>query len=573
MSSVPTAEQVLNSSSNGILVTDDAGRVTFANDRAKEILNLGRVNPVGRCISELMPTSGPVVEKCLNTGQPQLRRQIFGERLELVLNITPVWQDNLVCGVLCSFQKIQQLEILAQSLESYKRLNKELEAIFESSSDGIWVCDGHGRVISINKASEKLSGIHADDIIGKNVADIVEEGLFDQSVTLEVLETKRRTSILQYVTRTQKYLLVTGTPVFDESGDIFLVVVNERDMTQLNTIKEQMEQTRMVSEKYRDELRQLRMMELKEQDIIAENEKTREVLYTALKLAQLNVSEILILGETGTGKGLLAKFIHDRSSHREKAFIQINCAALPETLLEAELFGYEKGAFTGAGKHGKAGLIEVAEGGTLLLDEIGDLPLAVQAKLLKYLDDHELLRLGGTKARKVECIIITATNRDLERLVRKGLFRQDLFYRLNTFTLRLPPLRQRPEDIFALVSYFLDKYNRAYGVQRRISSRALEILQSFPFPGNVRELKNLLKRVVVMSDQDLVDEYLIQSLERSRLPNPETTSICGLNHEVLSVERKTLQKALARCKSTREMARYLGVSQSTVVRKLKKHGL
>jgi len=236
-------------------------------------------------------------------------------------------------------------------------------------------------------------------------------------VTLEVLETKRQVSVIQEIKRTKKILLATGTPAFDDEGNIFLVVVNERDMTQLNAIQKQLEQSRMVTEKYKNKLAEISLLELKDQEIVAEDKKMRQVMYLALKLAHLSASDILILGESGTGKGLLAKFIHKNSNRNKKPFIQINCATLPENLLEAELFGYEKGAFTGARQEGKAGLFELAHEGTLFLDEIGDLPHSLQAKLLKYLDDHEVMRLGGLKSKKIDCTIIAATNRDLEGLV------------------------------------------------------------------------------------------------------------------------------------------------------------
>jgi len=515
--------------------------------------------------------------ECLKTGKPQLGRQIFGKRVSLVLNITPIQQNGQVLGAVCSFQKMQQFELAAQKLKSYKQLNKQLEAIFKSSSDGIWVCDSQGKVISINGASEKLNGIKAEKIIGKNVADIVESGLFDRSVTLEVLETKRQVSIVQYVKKTEKYLLATGTPAFDENGDIFLVVTNERDMTQLNAIKEQLEQTRMVSEKFKDKLAELSMLELKEQGIIAETKEMRQVLRAALKLSHLEASNILILGESGTGKGLLAKFIHENSKRRKKPFIQINCAALPEGLLEAELFGYEKGAFTGAREQGKVGLFELAHEGTLFLDEIGDLPLQVQAKLLKYLDDHEVMRLGGIKPKKVNCTIIAATNRDLESLAKNRMFRQDLFYRLNTFTILIPPLRERPQDIFELVNRFLREYNKTYRLKRRISPEVLTKLQSYPFPGNVRELKNILKKAVVMSEEEVLDDLIVRSLEgrveEQGISDNKRKDKVSLDHQLLDVERKILKSAMARCKSTREIANYLGTSQPTVVRKMKKHGL
>ncbi|PIV01012.1 MAG: Fis family transcriptional regulator, partial [Syntrophobacterales bacterium CG03_land_8_20_14_0_80_58_14] len=296
--------------------------------------------------------------------------------VSLVLNITLIREHGTVTGAVCIFQDLEQFESSARRLESYTRLNRQLKAIFESSSDGIWVCDGQGKVIDVNGASEKLNGIHAKSVLGKTVTELLATGLFDRSVTLEVLETKRQVSVVQYIKKTKKVLLATGTPVFNEDGSIFLVVVNERDMTQLNAIRDQLEQSRMVTEKFKNELAELTVLELKNQEIITESDSMRDVLRIALKLAHVEASNILILGESGTGKGLLAKFIHQNGRRKNQPFVQINCAALPENLLEAELFGYETGAFTGAREQGKAGLFELAQGGTLFLDEIGDLPLS-----------------------------------------------------------------------------------------------------------------------------------------------------------------------------------------------------
>jgi PAS domain S-box-containing protein len=472
---------------------------------------------------------------------------------------------------------MQEFKLAAKNLESYKSLNEQLCTIFESSFDGIWVCDRDGKIIRINKASERLNGIKAQDVIGKRVIDAVEMGLFDRSVTEEVLKTKRQVSIVQYIRSAQKYLLVTGTPTFDEEGNISLVVVNERDMTQLNAIKEQLKQSRMVTERYKDELAGLSLLELKNQNIIAESKEMRQVLETALKLARLDASNILILGESGTGKGLLAKFIHKNGRYGKRPFIQINCAALPETLLEAELFGYERGAFTGAREQGKVGLFELAHEGTLFLDEIGDLPLSVQAKLLKYLDDNEIMRLGSTTSKKIQCKIIAATNRNLERQVRVRKFRKDLFYRLNTFIIRIQPLRERSEDILELALYFLRKFNDEYNQRRKISYDALDLLQSHPFFGNVRELANVLKRAVVMSDKDDLDEFIVRNLNREtkKWPGFNKQDVCAFNLSdgMYAAEREFLEKAMTQCKSTREMARFLGISQPTVVRKIKKYRL
>ena len=570
-------EQIFNATSNGFIATDASGHIVFVNNQAEAILGLGRKKIIGAHIPEVLPMTGPLVLKCLETGKPQLGQHILGKSVKLVVNITTIRRNGRTIGAVCNFQGMHEFEIAARRLESYKCLNEQLNTIFKASSDGIWVCDGKGRVIKINEASEKLNGIEAEDVIGKSVAELVSEGLFDRSVTMEVLDTERQVSLVQYVKKTRRHLLVTGTPAFDEEGNIFLVVVNERDMTQLHAVREQLQETRLVKEKFKDELAELSMLELKKQEIIAESEKMRQVLRTALKLAHLGASNILLLGESGTGKGLLAKFIHKNSNRKKKPFVQINCAALPETLLEAELFGYEKGAFTGASEQGKVGLFELAQEGTLFLDEIGDLPFSVQAKLLKYLDDHEVMRLGGTKAKIVDCTIITATNRDLETLTKKGKFRKDLFYRLNAFNIQIPPLCERPEDIFELVNYFLRKYNRAYKQAKRISPEALEVLHSSPLQGNVREVENLLKKAVALSDNEVLDEFILKSLaggmgKWNRSDTRERQQL-DLKEEVLTFEKEILTNAIRRCKSTRELASYLGISQPTVVRRMKKHGL
>lgn len=572
-----TYEQIINASCNAVIATDSTGRIIFASKQVKKYVGLDPKKVLGSMIAEAMPLSGPLVIESLKSGKPQLGRHIRALDINLVLNITLIRQEGRVKGAVCVFQDMEQFESSARKLESYINLNRQLHAIFQSSSDGIWVCDEKGTVIDINEASERLNGIEARNIIGKNVADLLSSGWFDRSVTLEVLETKRQVSVVQYIKRTKKILLATGTPAFDENGNIFLVVVNERDMTQLNAVRDQLEQTRMVTEKFKDELAELSIMELKEQEVIAESDSMRQVLRVALKLSHVEASNILILGESGTGKGLLAKFIHKNGKRRDKPFIQINCAALPENLLEAELFGYEKGAFTGAREQGKAGLFELAHGGTLFLDEIGDLPLSVQAKLLKYLDDHEVMRLGSLKPRKIDCTVIAATNRDLEAWTKSKLFRQDLFYRLNTFTIRIPPLRERREDIFELADHFLRKYNKTYKLKRRLSPEALDVLQSYPFPGNVRELKSILKKAVLMSDQEILDDSIIATpavkSEKAVEGPSERKAARSLTEEIDALERSILERGMVCCKSTRELARHLGVSQPTVVRKLKKHGL
>ena len=472
----------------------------------------------------------------------------------------------------------ESLEIeVEKRTRDLKEANRKLETILDVSSESIWVCDGKGNVLSINKAAENLLHLSASHIVGKNIREILKSGLRDRSVALEVLKTGTQVTLLQDIKSTQKCLLSTGTPVFDDEGTISMVIINDRDLTRLNELQEELQRTRNVSNQFREKLNEMNLSELRKQEVIAESGEMQQILVTCLKLANLKVSTILLLGESGTGKGLLAKLIHSSGKDKNKPFVQINCAALPETLLEAELFGYEKGAFTGAHEKGKAGLFELAQGGTLFLDEIGELSLPVQAKLLKCLDEREIMHLGGLKPIKIDCTVIAATNVDLADLVRKKLFRNDLFFRLNTFLVRIPPLRDRPEDTFELTRFLLKKHNQAFNLNRRLSSRGFRTIQSHSFPGNVRELHNLIKKAVVMSDHDLLDDFIEENLGDSsgvsKRGGVSSVLEAGLTEKVNAFEKQILASAQNHCKTTRSLAAFLRLSQSAVMRKLKKHAL
>ena len=451
-----------------------------------------------------------------------------------------------------------------------------LETIFTRSADGLLICDSQGRILKMNQAAERLNGIKASAVLGKDVKTLVTEGQINRSATQEVLETRRQVSLVQTTPRSGYSLLVTGTPVFDKSGDIAYVVVNERDISLIRDMKQKLAQVRQESEKMREELTGLALRELEDNNIVAKSPSMKQAVHLALKLARIGASNILLHGESGTGKGLLAKFIHKHSQRCGNPFIQINCAALPENLLEAELFGYEKGAFTGARETGKAGLFELAAGGTLFLDEIGELSPGVQAKLLKYLDDQEVMPVGGTKSKKIDCSILAATNQDLEQLTQKKRFRLDLLHRLNAFTLAIPPLRDRPEDILELTRLCLKRYNKKYNRRAHIGYKALEALKSHAFPGNVRELINIVKQAVAMCDRRQLDDYLVRFTE-SPTPPPAGSGFSKaripLAQAIETVEHDMLMQAAARCRTTREAAAFLGISQPTVVRKFKKHGI
>ena len=361
--------------------------------------------------------------------------------------------------------------------------------------------------------------------------------------------------------------------------------------------------------------------------IVAKSRQMRQILSTAAKLARHGVREVIITGESGTGKGLIAKFIHANSKNAAEPFIHLNCAAMPETLLEAELFGYERGVFTGANPGGRAGLFETAGKGLVFLDEIGEMPLSIQAKLLTFLDNHEFMRVGGSKTLSSPCSIIAATNRDLELLVSQKIFREDLYFRLGVFCLHIPPLRERPDDVIEMARKRLEELNRRYGKRMAFDPLAMETLSAYGFPGNVRELFNCLHQSVILSPSPEIGKFLNNYLqsktgklpakspgsngfertgasvalgpppapERPRpegrgpqargrggraadgpgteAPGPELRVSEDLNENLDAIERTILQNALAICRSTREMAIRLGISQAGVSRKLRKHKL
>ena len=579
MANTTTYETIIESMSSGIIAADADGNIDYINPKALDILELNPAGVVNLNMQHLLPEAGKVFNECLQTGNIRMGYYVARGNQRLALDTAPIRVEGKIEGAIATLHHLEDFTDALCYSDGYLKLSKQLDAIFKGSSDGLWVHDNNGKIININTVSEMINGIRAKDVIGKSIYDLIDEGVFEGVVTPEILRTKRQFSTLSYNKKTQKRVLVTGTPILDEDGNVSLIVSNERDLTHWNAVKEDLERSRKVAEKYKDEFEELSLLESGQQEIVAESKEMKQVLRIGMKLARMGASNILIQGESGTGKGLLAKFIHDNGKRNSKPFIQINCAALPESLLEAELFGYEKGAFTGAREQGKIGLFELAHEGTLFLDEIGDLPFDVQAKLLKYLDDQEILPLGGIQRKKVDCSVIAATNQDLERLTEQERFRQDLFFRLNTFRMHIPPLRHRPVDIIKMTEYFVDIYNKEYQVQRRISPEAILKLQAYKFPGNVRELQNIIKNAVVLSEKDLLDEIFAETIGFGQKMITGEDSISDLQYpmrlqdKIKNVEKEILSDAFARFRSTRKIAQNLGTSQSSVMRKMKKYKL
>ena len=574
----PDCSQILQHCAHGIIGTDADGRVIHINSKAKEIIRFSERLQQDINISDLLPATGKLILEAMKSRNPYFGHQVEGKQENLIVSINIIEDKGDVCGSVCSFVDLNEFKSVAHKLDFIELMDKKFETVFEASFDGIWLADGEGRIIKINKTSEKIMGMKRSKVIGKKVQEVVEQGIYDNYMTDEVIRTKKRVSQLQTALLTGKKILCTGIPVLDKNGAVSMVVINERDISQLMATQQELEDIRQEKDRYKQELDTIVMKELQENKIVAENEKMQHTMQMAVRFGRMNVSDILVQGESGTGKGLTAKFIHKSGQRSSKPFIQINCAALPETILEAELFGYEKGAFTGANESGKPGLIELANEGTLFLDEIGDLSPAGQAKLLKYLDDHEVMRIGGTKSKFIDCVVIAATNQNLQKLVENKKFRADLLFRLNSICVTLPPLRERPEDIFKLTYQFLKTNNARFNSNKKINPLTIAMMQTYSFPGNIRELKNIIKKGVIMSESEYIDRVVIDCIGKEVIgevagSDHADKKIQNLEDLTDAFEKEIIKNAIKKFHSTRELARHLNISQPTIVRKLKKHGL
>ena len=460
-------------------------------------------------------------------------------------------------------------------VNAFREMNRELDAIIDSSSDGLFVCDGTGTVIRVNPASERIHKVKAGQIIGRSMVDLIEQGFIDRSAALEAIETRQTVSLLQ--NKDNRKLISTGTPVFNDAGELIRVVVSERDITEIDNLQRRLEEQQALKDELQHQLAELQQTVLQTRKIIARSPKMVKVLQQALKVSKVN-SSVLITGESGVGKGLVANLIHKNSDRADKPLIHINCGAIPETLIESELFGYQKGAFTGARTEGKPGYLELANGGTLFLDEIAELPPSAQVKLLRFLEDGNITRLGDTRGRQVDARILAATHRDLKQMVAAGTFRHDLYYRLNVIPLHVPPVRDRAECLLPLIRHHIDYFAARTGSPRRLSHAATEALMAYPFPGNLRELMNICERAVVMSETEVIDlpdlprEIHFRAGEQS-LPSLAWPPQMSLKQILESVERSLLAKMLKTHRSQAQIAEALGASQPTIARRLKKYGL
>lgn len=452
--------------------------------------------------------------------------------------------------------------------EYYKLSYDELELIFDLSFDLITITDEKGIYLKVSKSCEPFFGVKEEDMVGVSALMFEKQGIFDKSTTAEVIRTNKKVTLIQK-TKTNKIMVVTGFPVFDEYGKLAKIINISKDITENQKLSEKLENAQ-------DELRWVKN-ELYRRNSINDIKKNihspamGRIMSLIYQISDIDAT-VLLLGETGVGKGYFAKVIHESSTRKDKPLISINCGAIPENLLESELFGYEGGAFTGANREGKKGLFEIAGEGTIFLDEIGDMPMNLQVKLLQVLDQKSVIRIGGQKPIKLRGRIIAATNKDLLNLIKEGKFREDLYYRLNVVPITIPPLRQRREDIIGLINQFLNKYNLEHKTNKIITQGGYNMLMNYNYPGNIRELQNIVERLIITTYEDIIeDTQILEIIEpKSGVSYFEDYDGVTLREAVEQLERKILIEAFKKHSTTREVANVLGIDQSTVVKKAKK---
>ncbi len=447
-----------------------------------------------------------------------------------------------------------------------------LEALNRYYKESIFITDGDGNVVYINEEGARRVGLSREELMESNVGKLVEDGVYDHSTSWQAIQTRQEAvSALTY--KTKSSTISRSIPIFDDDGSVKMVITTNMSAERNKEWEEIITKERAAMARMQRELDHLRV---KDHDkLVANSSAMKSVLQTIDAIAPTD-SNVVILGESGTGKDMMARYIHDNSMRADKAFISINCAAIPEQLLESELFGYEAGAFTGALSKGKIGLFEAASGGTIFLDEIGDMPLPLQSKLLRALENREIRRVGGVKNIPIDVRIICATNVNLQTMVAEKQFREDLYYRLSVFLIQLPPLCERKEDIIPLAEAFLRALNEKYDARKTLAPVTIETMLTHRWPGNIRELRNVMERIFVVSPgNELIFTptptagYSKEVYERSEMVDlGEFGSLKAFSD---TAERWYIEQILQECGGRiGETADRLGIHRSVLYRKLHK---
>ncbi|MCF8070376.1 MAG: sigma 54-interacting transcriptional regulator [Desulfobacterales bacterium] len=538
------------------LIKASKGIITYTDESLSLIINSSE-SLIGKKIETVLPGYGAPEE----TEKPTFTILSIESSDLLIVSISMPSPD----------QSCLLLYVPLDKLEFFKKIDFS-EKIFrfsflESLLRDVVITDSNGVITHASETFEEFWGIKPEKIIGRTVYEMEKKKIFYPLITPIVLKSKTKATIIQHNKKGEKYL-ITATPIFDENNEVEYIVSYFQDIKEFTDLEEQYRKLQLQVKRYSSELQELRQKDMRFLDVMAKSEEMNNVLNLALKVSPTDIN-IIITGETGVGKTLIARMIHKHSDREKGPFIEINCGAIPETLLESELFGYEAGAFTGASKTGKVGVIEMANKGTLFLDEIGDLPIGLQVKLLKVIQEKKIIKLGGKQPIDVDFRLVSATNQNIEEMVEKGTFRKDLYYRLNVVPIKIPPLRNRTEDILEFITYFMSLMNRDYMKKVLLSNSAINRLLSYEWPGNVRELKNVIERIVITSNNSVVDKSLIDNILGAKPFGPKGFSSLAEAKE--KVEEEMVKLAYSKYGTSISVAKHLGISQTSASRKIRKY--
>jgi PAS domain S-box-containing protein len=463
-----------------------------------------------------------------------------------------------------------------------------LETLIQTAQDHLFIVDGDGRILDVSPGSAAVYGLRREALCATTVQALQASGVLSPSVSLEVIRTGQPAQIMQR-TGTGRQVIAEAFPVYAD-GKLIRVISRSRDLTDLRLLQDEYA---LLQRRFAEHLKRHHEPDIDEDasigELVVKSRIMREMVYLLKRSAPTDAT-VLMLGESGVGKTAFARQLHRWSRRSDGDFVDVNCAAIPESLFESEMFGYQPGAFSGASRQGKAGLLEQAHGGTLFLDEIGELPLSMQAKLLKVIQDGSLMRLGDTRSRQVDFRLVVATNQDLARRVEEGTFRLDLYYRLNVIPVTLPPLRERREDIRGLTERYLGQLNRRYGEEKMLHPSGWAELMSNDWPGNIRELENWLERAWLSAEGNVIGAPSSDVAKAGSGPDTLGEETCEAVGEVeitpatlapgqslksaMEVHERDILATLATThRTTYALAERLGISQPSVVRKLKRHGL
>ncbi|KAB2338017.1 PAS domain S-box protein [Cytobacillus depressus] len=540
----------------GVLVADIKGEIHYQNQSCQHILNTEHTDK--KFIQEILP--GSIIIKVIKEGQFEI--STYNETA--LLNL-PIITGNL--GMILFFPNDIYHELLSKSPKVID-LKQELEAIMNLNGELVTITDANGIVLRVSNACEQILGVKEYDFIGRSAPDMEKSGVIKPSSTKYVIENKRKITMNQ-VTKSGRRLIVHAHPIFKDDGTLHKVINISKDVTEIENLQKKLEETKSVLDYYHQELS---ILKKKDQEMIYKSKAMERVYELACRVADVDAT-IFIHGETGVGKEVLARTIHNLSNRKNAPFVKINCGAIPDSIIESELFGYAKGTFTGANKDGKKGLALAAHEGTLFLDEIGELPFSVQAKLLQLLQEKRFTPLGETKVVEVDVRFIAATNRNLEEMVREGKFREDLYYRLYVVPITIPPLSKRKEDIPFLVSHFLEIYSQKYKQYKTIDKEIIEFFTDYEWKGNVRELQNTMERLVLtIPAQHIELRHLPKRLFLS--PSRQIRGMgknINLKQEVEQFEKQLIIHALETSSTMREASKKLGVDASTISRKVRRY--